>query len=1004
MKERLKILLLDDNPHYESMLKCELNEFYELTLHSINSEKEFRKGLQIFKPEIIIADEVSSSINPIHAKEISKQLLPQTSFIIVADLYKEENIANYLKKGIDDYIPKEKINRLLPAAKSAAEKKSIVEKRDKAETKLRDSEEEYRLIMENSIDAILQTSPDGSIFMANPAACRMFGMTKEELCSSKRNDLVDINDPRLKIILEEREKTGKAKGIITFIRKDKSKFIGEVSGSLYTRRNGEVRNSMIIRDLSEQEKVEQTLKESEEHFRIAIENFPVIVFNQDKELRYTWIYHPNSSFNVENIIGKTDFELLPADDAKKLTDIKNKVLKSGIVAREKVKTTIKGKDFYYDLTVEPVKNINGDITGIACASVDITEQVSIEKALRESESFIRSVMDNLPIGIAVNTVDPSVNFQYMNDNFAKIYGTKKSVLVNEDTFWEAVCEDPVFREEIKNRVLKDCADGNPALMHWEDIPIVRKGKKTRYVSAMNVPLTEKKLMVSLVWDVTDRKRAEDALIYEQYLLHILMDFSPDSIYFKDSKSRFIRINKTQANLFNLKDPKDAIGKTDFDFFLEEHAKKAFADEQKIIKTGKPLINKEEKETWHNGSITWVSTSKVPLQDKYGKIVGTFGISRDITERKQSEERLKLLNRAIEQSPVAIVVTDKDAKIQYANSSFASISGYSIDEAIGKKPSILKSGYHSKEFYKKLWDTILSGKEWKGEFYNKRKNEELYWEEAIISPIVNDEGEITNFVEAKQDISEKKKMLEDLVEAKEKAEKSDTLKSEFLAQMSHEIRSPLNVVLNFSDMLKSELGDKAQTEFSDLFDGIESAGKRLMRTIDLIINVSEMHVGTYLPTFNKFELIDEIIERVKNEYIKLIEQKGLKFEFNSDIKEFYVYGDQYSIYQIFSNLLDNAVKYTKSGAVSIMIRGSELHGIVTVEIEDTGIGMTEEFMKVMFEPFVQEDHGYSRNFEGNGLGLALVKKYCDLNKIEIIVSSTKNIGTKFSLRFNTIKKM
>jgi len=833
-------------------------------------------------------------------------------------------------------------------------------------------------------------------------------------------------------------------------------------------------------------------------------------------LRYTWIYHPNPSFNEADVIGKRDDELLPIEDAKHLMELKEKVLRKGIVVREKVRTTIGSKVFYYDLTIEPVRNSEGEVTGIACVSVDVTEQVIAENALRERESFIRSVMDNLPIGIAVNTVDPSVKFQYMNDKFAEIYRTKKSLLENENSFWEAVYEDPVLREEMKSRVLKDCASGKPELMHWDDIPIIRKGKKTRYINAMNVPVTNKKMMISLVWDVTYKKRAEDALMYEKYLLHILMDYSPDSIYFKDSKSRFIRINKTQANLFNLKDPTDAVGKTDFDFFLEEHAKKALADEQNIIKTGKPVINKEERETWPNGNITWVSTSKVPLRDKNGKIVGTFGISRNITESKQNEEQLMLLSRAVEQSPVAIVVTDKNAKILYVNTSFTTISGYSTNETIGKNPAILKSGYHSKEFYQKLWSTILSGKEWKGEFYNKRKNGEFYWEAAIISPVVNDEGEITHFVEVKEDISEKKKIEElikqqnellqimfdnipimlsrydskqdilwlnrqfeekigwtteeakyvnlmekcypdpeyrkmidnftisgepgwkeiimttrsgeklytlwsnlylqdfsrigigldisdrkayekELIIAKEKAEKSDKLKSEFLAQMSHEIRSPLNVILNFSDLLKVDMDETVSTEFEDYFNGIESAGKRLMRTIDLILNVSELHVGTYEPDFVEFDIMNDIIIKIENEYTMLANSKGLNFKCFSENSSVLVKGDKYSIHQIISNIVDNAFQYTHEGSISIKI--DEFKSKLKIEIEDTGIGMSEEFMKIMFEPFIQEHQGYSREFEGNGLGLTLVKGFCKLNNITLNVESEKDKGSKFILIFN-----
>jgi len=241
---------------------------------------------------------------------------------------------------------------------------------------------------------------------------------------------------------------------------------------------------------------------------------------------------------------------------------------------------------------------------------------------------------------------------------------------------------------------------------------------------------------------------------------------------------------------------------------------------------------------------------------------------------------------------------------------------------------------------------------------------------------------------------------ELIVAKEKAEQSDKLKSEFLAQMSHEIRSPMNAVLSFTQLLKEEMLEQLTPDFLEYFDGIDSAGHRLMRTVDLILNISEMQVGTYKPFFSEFDLLKEIIGKIKNENMKIIEDKGLKFNFFSDLSEAVIVGDQYSIYQIFENLIDNSIKYTKKGYISINVTKNE-QGI-NVIIEDTGIGISEEFLKMMYQPFIQEERGYSRRYDGNGLGLALVKKYCDLNKIAITVESEKGIGTKFTLFFARTK--
>ena len=142
-----------------------------------------------------------------------------------------------------------------------------------------------------------------------------------------------------------------------------------------------------------------------------------------------------------------------------------------------------------------------------------------------------------------------------------------------------------------------------------------------------------------VEDITGRKEAEEELAHEQSLLSALLDNATDQVYFKDVNSRFIRISKAQAERFGLTDPAQALSKTDFDFFDEEHARQTFLDEQEIMKTGRPLVDLEEKETWPDGRVAWVSTTKVPLRDKQGRIIGTFCISRDITKRKRTEERL-----------------------------------------------------------------------------------------------------------------------------------------------------------------------------------------------------------------------------------------------------------------------------------------------------------------------------------------------------------------------------
>jgi PAS domain S-box-containing protein len=190
------------------------------------------------------------------------------------------------------------------------------------------------------------------------------------------------------------------------------------------------------------------------------------------------------------------------------------------------------------------------------------------------------------------------------------------------------------------------ADEKDFINALEEVPVMSKMKFEKVAQMLFAFANEISSKVyqnsQLIQSSNERKLTEEKLIKEQYLMRNLMDNLPDHIYFKDRESRFIRVNSTQAQMFGFKDPNNLVGKTDFDFFSEEHAKQAYDDEQAIILTGQPVI-KEERETWTDRPDTWVYTTKVPLRDDEGQVVGTFGISRDITDRKQAEEEIKRKN-------------------------------------------------------------------------------------------------------------------------------------------------------------------------------------------------------------------------------------------------------------------------------------------------------------------------------------------------------------------------
>ncbi len=245
----------------------------------------------------------------------------------------------------------------------------------------------------------------------------------------------------------------------------------------------------------------------------------------------------------------------------------------------------------------------------------------------------------------------------------------------------AEADRPVFESFLKQTFATEDRQTCAVAMAGKDGP----GVFVQIVAALS---PDKRECRAVVEDVTAHRRMEEALRHEQVLFRSLAGAIPDDIYFKDRQSRFIRINDTLAKLFGLRDPAQAIGRTDFDFFTEEHARQAFDDEQRIMSTGSTLVGIEEKETWPDGHVTWASTTKVPLRDARGNITGMVGISRDITEQKRMGEALAeqaetyraLFSTAFD----GVIEADEHLHIVDANRVYCRLLGYTRMELLGRR--------------------------------------------------------------------------------------------------------------------------------------------------------------------------------------------------------------------------------------------------------------------------------------------------------------------------------
>jgi len=460
--------------------------------------------------------------------------------------------------------------------------------------------------------------------------------------------------------------------------------------------------------------------------------------------------------------------------------------------------------------------------------------------------------------------------------------------------------------------------------------------------------------------------------------------STDGITVADMDGNYVFVNPAFCQMSGYSQ-EELLKMSVYDMRNKTHSHDHFVDskrEKQGLKFEINLIRKDKTEYF-----TEIFGKVITINNK-NFVLGTI---RDITERRQTELRLKKLQTAIESSKACIVITDFEGNIEYANPFFTENTGYISNEYLGKNPRILKTDLHNNTYYINFWDTIKSGKTWEGEFCNRKKNGELYWEKAIVSPINNNKNEITHFVAIKYDITENKKITKDLIIAKEKAEESEKLKTAFLQNMSHEIRTPLNAISGFSGILnKPDLSEEKRKSFISI---IQNSSNQLISIVSDILTISSLETKQEKININKVCINNIIVDllaifkqQATNQNISLYAKQQL-----SD-KQSDIYTDKTKITQILSNLLTNSLKFTHVGFIEFGYNLKE--NKLEFYVKDSGIGIKPEFHEKIFERFRQADKSIQMNYGGTGLGLSISKGFVKLLGGKIWVQSELEKGSTF----------
>jgi PAS domain S-box-containing protein len=373
------------------------------------------------------------------------------------------------------------------------------------------------------------------------------------------------------------------------------------------------------------------------------------------------------------------------------------------------------------------------------------------------------------------------------------------------------------------------------------------------------------------------------------------------------------------------------------------------------------------------------------------------VSSQIAEailKKRAEERMTMLAQAIMNTSECVCITDLDDNLIFVNDAFCATYGFAESELLGRpitmvRPELLPGGSSPD-----IVSATLDGG-WRGELINRRKDGTDFPIILSTSTVRDAAGHPIAMIGIAKDITEWKRQQNELIMAKEQAEQSDRLKDTFIANMSHEIRTPLNIIMGYSTLFASEFQDRMRPEENEFFQSIERAGTRLMRTMELILNISSIQTGAFRDKPESIDITSHV-RTLMGEYHPMAADKQLTLEFDAATPSIHVLVDAFALDQVISNIVDNAIKFTHQGRVLVRVYCENQRGCISVE--DTGIGISAGYLPRIFKSFSQEAAGYSRSYDGLGLGLALTKAYVDRNHGTISINSTQGVGTKVIVSF------
>jgi PAS domain S-box-containing protein len=643
MKEVLRTLLIEDSEDDAFLILLNLRKGpFEIQSSRVDSEKDLLFELETKSWDVILCDYAMPGFSGFQALSIFQQKKLDIPFIFVSGAMGEDIAVESMQKGAHDYVMKSNMKRLLPAIIRELKDAEIRKDKKKAEAEIVQAKNDWERTFDSIPDLIAIIDTNFKIVRANKAMTDRLGVKTGEIDTLTCFECIHGMDrphkdcPHFLLLQDRKEHSAEIfepslGGEFQVTTSPLYDLSGILMGSVH-----------VARDITEQKKSQLILQESEERYRSLFDNmlegvaYCKMFYENNKAVDFIYI-NVNLAFEkttgLKNVIGKKVSEVIPGIQKSDpiLFELYGRVAKNAIP--ERIELFVEALQEWFDISVYSP----GQDKFVVVFDI-ITARKKAEQALEHEQYLMRTLMDNFPDAIFYKDLES--RFTRVSKNLANRLGFKTSSDVLGKTDFDLFTNiHAQLAFEAEQQII---LTGIPLINIEEEETLA--DRPSNWVLTTKLPLYDRSGKIigtfGISKDITKRKKVEKALEHEQYLMNSLMDNIPDSIYFKDLQSRFVRVSKNLASKIGKDNPEKLIGLTDYDILTHELAEKTYQDEQNIIHTGRPLVNIEEEEVFPDRPSIYVLTTKLPLYDSSGKIIGTYGISKDISDRKRIEENLK----------------------------------------------------------------------------------------------------------------------------------------------------------------------------------------------------------------------------------------------------------------------------------------------------------------------------------------------------------------------------